>query len=159
MQPRILAVIVLFAACRKADDAPAPAAVTKGDYCRARGTFSSVPLSTMSGSSVRPAHTFSIVARDPATGDLGVAVQSHWFSVGALVTWAEPGVGAVATQSFVEPAYGPKGLALMRDGMAAPEAMAKLVAEDKQESVRQLGFIDAQGRAAAHTGAKCITYA
>ncbi|MBS1120236.1 MAG: hypothetical protein H6Q90_2464 [Deltaproteobacteria bacterium] len=93
------------------------------------------------------------------TGDLGVAVQSHYFSVGSMVTWAEPGVGAVATQSFVEPAYGPKGLALMRDGMAAPDAMAKLVAADPQAAVRQLGFVDAQGRAAAHTGARCIIYA
>src|SRR5258705_8828728 len=140
MQPRILAVIVLFAACRKADDAPAPAAVTKGDYCRARGTFSSVPLSTMSGSALRPANTFSIVARDPATGDLGVAVQSHWFSVGALVAWAEPGIGAVATQSFVEPAYGPRGLALMRDGAAAPDALAKLLAADPASAVRQVAF-------------------
>ena len=74
----------------------------------------------MTGSSLRPAHTFSIVARDPRTGELGVAVQSHWFSVGALVTWAEPGVGAIATQSFVEPGYGPKGLALMASGMSAP---------------------------------------
>jgi uncharacterized Ntn-hydrolase superfamily protein len=112
----------------------------------------------MSGSSVRPAHTFSIVARDPATGDLGVAVQSHWFSVGARHL-AEPGVGAVATQSFVEPSYGPKGLALMRDGVAAPDAMQQLIAADKASDVRQLGFVDAQGRAATHTGAKCIQLA
>src|SRR5512147_1573250 len=76
----------------------------------------------------RPVATFSIVARDPGTGELGVAVQSHWFAVGSLVTWAEPGVGAVATQSFVEPAYGPRGLALMRDGAAAADALAQLVA-------------------------------
>jgi uncharacterized Ntn-hydrolase superfamily protein len=100
--------------------------------------------------------TFSIVARDPATGDLGVAVQSHWFSVGSVVSWAEPGVGAVATQSFVEPAYGPKGLALMRQGMAPKEALARLLAADPQSDVRQVGFVDARGRAAAHTGAKCI---
>jgi len=65
---------------------------------------------------VRPVATYSIVARDPATGDLGVAVQSHWFSVGSVVSWAEAGVGAVATQSFVDPAYGPLGLGLMRAG-------------------------------------------
>ena len=113
----------------------------------------------MSGSNLRPAHTFSIVARDPVTGDLGVAVQSHWFSVGANVAWAEAGVGAVATQSFTEVSYGPKGLALIRDGMATPDAMAQLIAADRQSSVRQLGFVDAAGRSAAHTGAKCISYA
>ena len=93
------------------------------------------------------------------TGDLGVAVQSHWFSVGANVAWVEAGVGAVATQSFTEVSYGPKGLALMRDGVAAPDAMAQLIAEDKQANVRQLGFVDAEGRTAAHTGARCIAYA
>src|SRR6266404_6498990 len=74
--------------------------------------------------------TFSIVARDPETGDLGVAVQSHYFSVGPIVPWAEPGVGAVATQSHVEVSYGPRGLALMKAGKAAPEALAELVAAD-----------------------------
>lgn len=103
-----------------------------------------------------PVATFSIVARDPATGDLGVAVQSHWFSVGSIVTWAEAGVGAVATQSFVEPAYGPKGLALMKQGVAPKEALVRLLAADPQADVRQVAFVDAQGRAAAHTGAKCI---
>src|SRR3954464_7684911 len=72
---------------------------------------------------VRPMHTFSIVAVDSATGQIGVAVQSHWFSVGGTVAWAEPGVGAVATQSFILPAYGPRGLALMRTGVSAPMAM------------------------------------
>jgi len=67
----------------------------------------------------RPFHTFSIVAVDSATGQIGVAVQSHWFSVGSAVAWAEPGVGAVATQSFIDPAYGPRGLYLMRSGTAA----------------------------------------
>src|SRR5690349_23414036 len=107
-------------------------------YCRARGTFQSLPLGTITGSLVRPAHTFSIVARDPRTGDLGVAVQSHWFAVGTTVPWAEPGVGAIATQSFVEPSYGPRGLALLRDGAAAPDALAKLVAEDAGRDVRQV---------------------
>src|SRR5512146_877222 len=74
----------------------------------------------------RPVATFSIVARDPSTGEIGVAVQSHWFAVGSLVTWAEPGVGAVATQSFVDPAYGPLGLELMRSGKAAPDALRGL---------------------------------
>src|SRR3954452_3337272 len=80
-----------------------------GDYCHRLGLYDSVALAGPQTSPVRPTNTFSIVARDPATGDLGVAVQSHWFSVGSVVTWAEPGVGAVATQSFVEPSYGPKG--------------------------------------------------
>jgi len=102
------------------------------------------------------AHTFSIVARDPATGEMGVAVQSHWYSVGSLVPWAEAGVGAVATQSFVEPAYGPRGLALMKQGMSAPDALAKLLAEDEQRDVRQVAMVDAKGRVAAHTGKKCI---
>lgn len=130
--------------------------VATGDYCRGEAKFDPVPLGTQTPSTVRPAYTFSIVARDPATGDLGVAVQSHWFAVGSLVAWAEPGVGAVATQSFVDPAYGPKGLALMAAGTPAQDAMAQLVAQDKQSAVRQLGFIDATGRAASHTGERCI---
>jgi uncharacterized Ntn-hydrolase superfamily protein len=104
----------------------------------------------------RPVHTYSIVARDPVTGDLGVAVQSHWFSVGSAVPWAEPGVGAVATQSFTEPSYGALGLALMRGGKSAPEALKALLAADADREVRQVAMVDAQGRAAAHTGTKCI---
>ena len=150
-------VLVLIVACKP--DPAAKKAPEKPGYCRGTNQFATAPLSGTTGSAIRPTNTFSIVARDPVTGDLGVAVQSHWFSVGALVTWAEPGVGAVATQSFAEPAYGPKGLALMRDGIAAPEAMAQLVAADAQSAVRQLGFVDATGRAAAHTGARCIQYA
>jgi uncharacterized Ntn-hydrolase superfamily protein len=105
---------------------------------------------------LRPVHTYSIVARDAATGELGVAVQSHWFSVGALVPWAEAGVGAVATQSFVDPAYGKLGLDLMRAGRSAPDALRSLVAGDEGRDVRQVAMIDAQGRVSAHTGAKCI---
>ncbi|MGH9856169.1 MAG: DUF1028 domain-containing protein, partial [Blastocatellia bacterium] len=105
------------------------------------------------------AHTYSIVARDPDTGQLGVAVQSHWFSVGAIVPWAEAGIGAVATQSFVEPAYGPLGLALMRVGKSAPEALKSLLASDAQADVRQVAMIDAQGRIASHTGEHCIAAA
>ncbi len=107
----------------------------------------------------RPVHTFSIVARDPATGELGVAVQSHWFSVGSVVPWAEAGVGAVATQSFVNPAYGPEGLARMKQGIAAPDALKELVEKDPGEAVRQVAFIDAHGRVAAHTGKNCIASA
>lgn len=103
-----------------------------------------------------PVSTFSIVARDAATGDLGVAVQSHWFSVGSVVPWAEAGVGAVATQSFVEPSYGPKGLALMKQGAVPADALERLLAADAQRDVRQVAMVDAKGRVAAHTGAKCI---
>ena len=104
----------------------------------------------------RPVHTFSIVARDSATGELGVAVQSHWFSVGSIVPWAEAGVGAVATQSFVDPSYGKLGLDLMRAGKSAPDALKALLAGDDGRDVRQVAMMDAQGRVAAHTGAKDI---
>lgn len=104
----------------------------------------------------RPVATFSIVARDPATGQMGVAVQSHWFSVGSAVPWAAPGVGAVATQSFVEPSYGPLGLDLMRNGKTASEAMAALLAGDAHPEVRQVGMVDAHGHVAGHTGANSI---
>lgn len=104
----------------------------------------------------RPVHTYSIVARDRATGELGVAVQSHWFSVGSIVTWAEAGVGAVATQSFVDPSYGKLGLDLMRAGRSAPDALKALLAGDEGREVRQVAMIDAQGRVAAHTGSKDI---
>jgi uncharacterized Ntn-hydrolase superfamily protein len=83
---------------------------------------------------------------------MGVAVQSHWFSVGPIVPWAESGVGAVATQSFVEPSYGPLGLALMRVGKTAPEALAALLAGDAQREVRQVGMVDAKGNVATFTG-------
>lgn len=101
---------------------------------------------------VRPVHTYSIVARDPNTGELGVAVQSHWFSVGPIVPWAEAGVGAVATQSFVDPAYGKLGLDLMRAGRSAPDALKALLAGDEGREVRQVAMIDALGRVDAWTG-------
>jgi len=100
----------------------------------------------------RPVHTFSIVARDPATGELGVAVQSHWFSVGSIVAWAEAGVGAVATQSFVDPSYGKNGLDMMRGGKTAPDTLKELLAKDDGREVRQVAMIDAQGRVDAWTG-------
>jgi len=105
------------------------------------------------------AHTFSIVARDPDTGQLGVAVQSHWFSVGSVVPWAEAGVGAVATQSLTDPAYGPLGLELMRMGRTAPEALQTLVMADSGAAVRQVAMIDPSGGVAAHTGESCIAEA
>ena len=107
-------------------------------------------------SSLRPVSTYSIVARDSVTGEMGVAVQSHWFSVGTAVPWAEAGVGAVATQSFTEPAYGPLGLELMRLGRTAPEALRALVSTDSDEAVRQVAMIDAGGHVAAHTGSRAI---
>ena len=100
----------------------------------------------------RPVHTFSIVARDPNTGELGVAVQSHWFSVGSIVAWAEAGVGAVATQSFVDPSYGKNGLDMMRAGKSAPDTLKELLGKDEGREVRQVAMIDAQGRVEAWTG-------
>jgi uncharacterized Ntn-hydrolase superfamily protein len=100
--------------------------------------------------------TYSIVARDPQTGRFGVAVQSHFLGVGATVPWLEAGVGAIATQASVNISFGPIGLELLRAGRSADEAVAALVASDPQAQVRQLGVVDATGRAAAHTGADCI---
>jgi len=107
----------------------------------------------------RPVNTYSIVAQDPATGALGVAVQSHWFSVGSVVSWAEAGVGAVATQSFVEVSYGPLGLELMRSGKTASQALAALLAVDEHAAVRQVAMVDRQGNVAVHTGDSCIAEA
>jgi uncharacterized Ntn-hydrolase superfamily protein len=107
----------------------------------------------------RPVATYSIVAYDQETGQLGVAVQSHWFSVGFLVPWVKAGVGAVATQSFVKVDYGPEGLKLMESGMSPEEALKKLIAEDEGEAVRQVAMVDIHGNVAAHTGSKCIQYA
>src|SRR5688500_8438548 len=101
---------------------------------------------------VRPVHTYSIVARDTDTGELGVAVQSHRLSVGPIVAWAEGGVGAVATQSFVDPSYGKNGRDLMRGGKSAPDTLKELLAKDEGREVRQVAMIDAQGRVDAWTG-------
>jgi uncharacterized Ntn-hydrolase superfamily protein len=103
--------------------------------------------------------TYSIVARDPSSGWLGVAVQSHYFGTGRVVTWAEAGVGAVATQSVPELAYGARGLERMRSGSSAPEALASLLAEDPQRALRQVGMVDTRGNVAAHTGEQCIAEA
>jgi uncharacterized Ntn-hydrolase superfamily protein len=112
-------------------------------------------LSFASGK-IRPVSTYSIVAYDRETGQLGVAVQSHWFSVGAVVPWIESGIGAIATQSFVEVSYGPLGLELLRTGKSPEDAIRALVAADKNQDVRQVAIVDAQGRAVAHTGKNCI---
>jgi len=101
-------------------------------------------------------HTYSIVAMDTATGEIGVAVQSHWFSVGTVVAWAEAGVGAVATQSFSNPAFGPQGLTLMKTGLGSEATLKALLESDEGREYRQVGVIDASGKTAAHTGKKNI---
>lgn len=108
--------------------------------------FSSEPL----------AHTYSIVARDPETGEMGVAVQSHWFSVGSIVAWGEAGVGVVATQSFVNPSYGPKGLEMLSNGISPDEVVKYLTGTDEGRDVRQLAVLNVEGKVAAYTGKNCI---
>ncbi|HEY1712320.1 MAG TPA: DUF1028 domain-containing protein [Solirubrobacteraceae bacterium] len=103
--------------------------------------------------------TYSIVARDTETGELGVAVQSHWFGVGPIVPWARPGVGAVATQANVEMAYGPRALDLLERGMSARGALKRLLAEDPLAASRQVAIVDAHGEVAAHTGEACMAFA
>jgi uncharacterized Ntn-hydrolase superfamily protein len=129
----------------------------------ARAGAISAPRLVLLGTGAPPpgrlAHTYSIVARDPKTGDFGVAVQSHWFQVGPTVPWAEAGVGAVATQSFVKVDYGPRGLELMRGGASAQQALDKLLADDPQRDVRQVAMVDRQGRVATWTGPRCIAAA
>ena len=103
--------------------------------------------------------TYSIVARDPSTGELGVAVQSHWFAVGPIVPWAQPGVGAVATQANAEVAYGPRALELLKQGLDARSALARLLDEDPGSTGRQVAVVDAHGNVASHTGENCIPFA
>jgi uncharacterized Ntn-hydrolase superfamily protein len=103
--------------------------------------------------------TYSIVGRDPATGELGVAVQSRAFNTGAVVPWGAPGIGVVATQSFTERSYGPLGLDLLRAGKSPDEALTQLVAADDKSQYRQVAFLDATGRVAVHVGEKCIPVA
>jgi uncharacterized Ntn-hydrolase superfamily protein len=103
------------------------------------------------------AHTYSIVARDPQTGEMGVAVQSHWFSVGSLVAWGEAGVGVVATQSFVNPSFGQRGLELLKTGKTAQQVVDELIASDEGRDVRQLAIVDSKGNSFAYTGSKCIS--
>jgi len=111
---------------------------------------------TPAGGAAPLAHTYSIVARDSVTGEMGVAVQSHYFSVGPVVPWAEAGVGAIATKSLVLVDYGPRGLELMRTGMSAHQALAALTAADPGVDGRQVAMVDAHGDVAAHTGKSCI---
>lgn len=105
------------------------------------------------------AHTFSIVARDPKTGHMGVAVQSHWFAVGSLCPWAEAGVGIIATQSLVDPGYGALGLNLLRSGRSAQETLTELLARDENRENRQVAMVDAMGQVAVHSGKNCIAEA
>jgi uncharacterized Ntn-hydrolase superfamily protein len=107
----------------------------------------------------RPVSTYSIVAIDKKGGEMGVAVQSHWFSVGSIVPWAESGVGVAATQAFVDASYGPLGLALMKGGKAPREALKSLLATDRSPRVRQVALLDHRGRVAVHTGDACIANA
>ena len=102
------------------------------------------------------AHTYSIVAKDAKTGEMAVGVQSHWFSVGTLVSWGKSGVGVVATQSFVNPSYGPKGIELMESGVSANEVLKKLTDKDEGRDFRQAAMLDVNGSVNAFTGEKCI---
>lgn len=105
------------------------------------------------------AHTFSIVARDPKTGQMGVAVQSHWFAVGSLCPWAEAGVGAIATQSLVDPGYGVGGLHFLKSGRPSQETMAELLGKDENRENRQVAMVDNKGQVAVHSGKNCIAEA
>ena len=105
------------------------------------------------------AHTFSIVARDPITGEMAVGVQSHWFSVGTSVSWAEAGVGAVATQSFTNKSFGIRGLKLLKEGKTAQEALTILLSDDPGIDVRQVAIVDNKGNVAVHTGKGCVQFA
>ncbi len=127
--------------------------------CASRPATTAVPADFGARVPARPVATYSIVARDAATGELGVAVQSHWFSVGSVVPWAEAGVGAVATQSLVEVSYGPLGLELMRGGKTAEQALDALRTVDPGAAYRQVAMIDATGAVAAHTGELAIAHA
>jgi len=102
------------------------------------------------------AHTYSIVARDTVTGEMGVAVQSHWFSVGSIVSWGKAGVGVVATQSFVNPSFGPRGLSLLENGLTPKMAVETLLKLDEGRDLRQLAILDVHGNVEAYTGKSCI---
>lgn len=118
----------------------------------------SINLSAQNGPPAEDAfaHTYSIVARDSVTGEMAVGVQSHWFSVGPLVAWGKSGVGVVATQSFVNPGYGPNGLELMAEGKSATDALEQLANNDEGREYRQVAFLDNKGNSAAFTGQNCV---
>jgi uncharacterized Ntn-hydrolase superfamily protein len=106
-----------------------------------------------------PVATFSIVAYDPATGDLGVAVQSKFFAVGSVVPWAESGVGAIASQAYGNTTFGPLGLELLAEGADVEDVLAALLIDDKDRAQRQVGIVDARGKATAYTGEECMAWA
>src|SRR5262245_53133618 len=116
-------------------------------------------LSALPARRDKPVATFSIVGFDPATGDLGIAVESRFFAVGAVVPWAKAGVGAIATQSFANTTFGPKGLDLLAAGKPAPEVLQALLKDDPQSAQRQAGIVDARGTPATFTGDKCNPWA
>lgn len=123
-------------------------------------TFISAAISQQVYNKENPlAHTYSIVARDTVTGEMGVAVQSHWFSVGSIVAWGKAGVGVVATQSFVNPSFGPRGLNLLENGLSPQMAVDALLKVDEGRAVRQLAILDKNGNVAAYTGDNCIDFA
>ncbi|MDQ2911017.1 MAG: DUF1028 domain-containing protein, partial [Actinomycetota bacterium] len=103
--------------------------------------------------------TYSIAACDLETEQWGVATQSKFLGVGSVVPWAEPGVGAIATQAYANPRYGPDGLALLREGLGAQEVVERLTAADEGREHRQLGVVDGRGRGASYTGAECMDWA
>lgn len=107
----------------------------------------------------RPVHTYSIVARDPRTGEMGVAVQSHWFAIGSLVPWGKAGVGVVATQSFIDTRYGTSGIKLMEEGWSAKQALQAIKAADPHPEIRQVAMLDFKGNVATHSGKSCIKFA
>jgi len=118
--------------------------------------FQSVDLTAQQPYKDKFAHTFSVVARDKITGEMAVGVQSHWFSVGTIVAWGKSGVGVVATQSFVNPAFGPEGLRLLQEGNNAPQAVNTLINGDEGRDFRQLAILDKNGNVEAFTGKKCL---
>jgi len=122
-------------------------------------TFATAILATTLTAAERPVATYSIVARDATTGELGVAVQSHWFSVGSVVSWPRPASARLPRSRFIDPSYGPLALDLLRAGRSAPEALSGLLTADSGRDVRQVAIVDASGRVAAHTGARCIAAA
>lgn len=125
--------------------------------------LSIISISTMNSQNSKPidpfAHTYSIVARDPNTGEMAVAVQSHWFSVGTVVSWGEAGVGVVATQSFSNKSFGMRGLDLLKQGKSPEEALDFLISNDDGSAFRQVAILDKQGRVATHTGKSCVDFA
>ena len=123
--------------------------------CAAVLVLAAAPFASAS----EPVATFSIVGYDPATGDLGVAVQSKFFAVGSVVPWAKAGVGAIASQAFGNTTFGPRGLALLEQGVPVDDVIATMLADDEAREQRQIGIVDAHGVSAAHTGAKCMAWA